>query len=141
MIGYFPIHLLPHRWGTWLGVRSRPPAQSTPASPSQCLSLSLPHRLSHCLLTTPLIAYPSVQAVAAALCSRDALRWARSAVISRCFSVRKAGGAEAAEATMVPVVDMLDHDPAAQARVSDDDEQKVANRNARVWARGGRKGP
>jgi hypothetical protein len=61
---------------------------------------------------------PATQAaVTQALCSVEALRWARSAVLSRCFSVRHADAASAevsAESCMVPVVDMLDHDPTAQ---------------------------
>jgi hypothetical protein len=42
------------------------------------------------------------------------MRWCRSAVISRCFSVRFPDGSK--QAAMVPVVDMLDHNPAAQIR-------------------------
>lgn len=55
-----------------------------------------------------------MSAVEQAVTSPVHMRWCRSAVVSRCFSVVFPDGAK--RVAMVPVVDMLDHDPDALVR-------------------------
>ncbi|KAK9827954.1 hypothetical protein WJX81_000191 [Elliptochloris bilobata] len=62
----------------------------------------------------------------------DAVRWARSAVWSRAFNLRCVGGAGRSGIALVPIADMLDHDPSRHVawhagRCGSDDFQFISH--------------